>query len=142
MDAPFDCCCNVVCSYDHQQEHQFFERDENNDFDVNTAPMTFRPVVKDAGTTIVRVKDVEQSPGTPREEWRSAIQSQTQSLCEHDVYPAVGEDEIGRAPSHKIIPGKSVFTIERENVKAQRMFEIAGCGNFHDNRHRSCCVLL
>ena len=70
---PFGCCCSVVCSDDHQQEDQFFERDENNDVDVNTAPMTFRPVVIDGGTTIARVQDVEKSPGTPREQWRSAI---------------------------------------------------------------------
>ena len=33
---------------------------------MNTAPMTLRPIVKDGGATIVRVKDVEKSPNAPR----------------------------------------------------------------------------
>ena len=42
-----------------KKKTSFFEGDENNDFDVNTAPMTLRPIVKDGGATVVRVKDVE-----------------------------------------------------------------------------------
>ena len=41
---------------DHQQEDQFFESNENDDsddFDVNTVPITFHRVVKDAGATIL-----------------------------------------------------------------------------------------
>ena len=95
----------------------FFEGDENNDFDVNTAPMTFRPIVKDAGATIVRVKDVEKSPGTPREQWRSAIQSQTRALCEHDVYPAVGFSEVGGDDSRQAIPGRSGGSVRTISVR-------------------------
>ena len=38
-------------------------------------------------------KDVEKSSGASREEWRSAIQSDMQSLREHDVCQEVAEDE-------------------------------------------------
>ena len=49
-----------------------------------------------------------------------------QSLREHDVYQEVAEDERWTVPSHKIIPGKSVFTIKREGTRKVRD---AGCGN-------------
>ena len=90
------------------------ENDEPDDFDVTSVPMTFHPVVKDAGATVVSAKDVEKSSGASREEWRVAIQSEMQSLREHDVYQEVTEDELWTVPSENIIPGKSVFTIKRE----------------------------
>ena len=36
----------------------FYEDDKSDDFDVNKVPMTFHPVVKDAGATLVSAKDV------------------------------------------------------------------------------------
>ena len=79
--------------------------------------MTFRSVVKDAGATVVRVKDNEKSPGTPREEWRSEIQSQTRSLCEHDVYPAVGFSEVGGEDSRQAIPGRGAGSVRTISVR-------------------------
>ena len=52
---------------------------------MNTVPMTFLPVVKDAGSTLLSAKDVDNSCGASREEWRSAVQSEMQSFSEHDV---------------------------------------------------------
>ena len=69
------------------------EGDESDDFDVNTVPMTFHPVVKDAGANTVSAKDVEKSSGALREERRSAIHHEIQSLREHDVYQEVAEEE-------------------------------------------------
>ena len=53
LEVTEDGFCNMMCDDDHQQD-QFFECNENGDFDVNTVPMTFHPVVKDAGATTVR----------------------------------------------------------------------------------------
>ena len=89
LDVPEDGLCNVIRDNDQQQEDQFFECNENDepdDFDVTTVPMTFHPVVRDAGATVVSAKDVEKSSGAFREEWKVAIQSEIQSLREHDVY--------------------------------------------------------
>ena len=55
------------------------------------------------------------------------IQSEMQSLREHDLYQEVAQDERWTVPSDKIIPGKSVFTIKREGTKKVR---IIGCGIF------------
>ena len=60
---------------------------------MSTVPITFHHVVIDAGATVVSAKDVEKSSGAPRKEWRSGIQSDMQSLREHDVYQEVAEDE-------------------------------------------------
>ena len=57
----------------------------NDDFDVNTVPMNFHLVVKDAGATVVSAEDVEKCSGASREEWRSGIQSERQSLGDYDV---------------------------------------------------------
>ena len=120
LDVPEDGFCNVNRDIDQQQEDQFFECNENDepdDFDVTTVPMNFHLVVKDAGATVVSAKDVEKSSGASREEWRVAIQSEMQSLREHDVYQEVTEDERWTVPSENIIPGKSVFTIKHEGTK-------------------------
>ena len=133
LDVPEDGLCNVIRDNDQKQEDEFFESNENDepdDFDVTTVPMTFHPVVKDAGTTVVSAKDVEKSSGAIREEWRVAIQSEMQSLREHDVFQEVTEDERWTVPSENIIPGKSVFTIKREGTKKVR---IVGCGNFQED---------
>ena len=111
----------------------FFEGDENNNFDVNTAPMTFRPVVKDAGTTIVRVKDVEKFPGAPREEWRSAVQSQTQSVN----MMCIQRWEKIKVGEHHHTKSFQERVSSLSYVKAQRMFEIAGCGNSHEDTGRA-----
>ena len=111
LDVPEDGLCHVIRANDQQQEDQFFEcseNDEPDDFDVTTVPMTFHPVVKDAGATGVSAKDVEKSSGASRE-GRVAIESEMQSLREHDVYQEVTEDERWTVPSENIIPGKSVF---------------------------------
>ena len=121
LDVPDDGFCNVICDYDQQQEDQFFEcndNDESDDFDVNTVQLTFHPVVKDAGATMVSAMDVEKSFGELCEEWRLAIQNEMQSLRrEHDVYQEVTEEARWTVPSKSILPGKSVFTIRREGTK-------------------------
>ena len=76
------------------------------------------------------MRDVEKSFGASREERRSAIQSEMQSLREHDVCQEVAEDERWTLPSHKIIPGKSFFTIKREGTK---MVRVVGCGKFQED---------
>ena len=124
---------NVLRDNDQQQQDEFFdynEGDESDDFDVNTVPMTFHPVVKDAGATIVSAKDVEKSSRSLREEWRLAIHHAMQSLKEHDVYQEVAEEERWTVPSENIIPGKNVFSIKREGTKKVR---IVGCGSFQED---------
>ena len=138
LDVLDDGLCNVIRDTDQQQEDQFFECNENDepdDFDVTTVPMTFHPVVKDAGATVASAKDVEKSPGASREEWRVAIQSEMHSHREHDVCQEVTEDERWTVPSENIIPGKSVFTIKREGTKKVR---IVGCGNFQEDTRDYC----
>ena len=96
IDVHEDPISNVLRDNDQQQQDEFFdynEGDESDDFDVNTVPMTFHPVVKDAGATIVSAKDVEKSSRSLREEWRLAIHHAMQSLKEHDVYQEVAEEE-------------------------------------------------
>ena len=79
FDVHEDGICNVLRDSDQQQQDEFFdcnEGDESDDFDV----VTFHPVVKNAGATIVSAKDVEKSSGARREEWRSAIHNGTCGL--------------------------------------------------------------
>ena len=58
------------------------------------------------------------------------IQSEMQSLREHDLYQEVAQEERWTVLLDKIIPGKSVFTIKREGTKKVR---IVGCGNFQED---------
>ena len=134
LDVHEDPISNVLRDNDQQQQDEFFdynEGDESDDFDVNTVPMTFHPVVKDAGATIVSAKDVEKSSRALREEWRLAIHHAMQSLKEHDVYQEVAEEERWTVPSENIIPGKNVFSIKREGTKKVR---IVGCGSFQEDK--------
>ena len=78
----------------------------------------------------MRAKKVVKSSGASREEWRSAIQYEMQSLREQNVYQEVVEDERWTVPLDKIIPGKSDFTIKRESTKKVR---VVGCGIFQED---------
>ena len=62
---------NVICADDHNKRTSFFCVVRMMNLDVNTVPMTFLPVVKDAVSTLLSAKDVDNSCGASREEWRS-----------------------------------------------------------------------
>ena len=61
--------------------------------------------------------------GALREEWRSAIHNEMQSLREHDVYQEVAEEERRTVPFESIVPGITVFSIKREGTKKVRIAE-------------------
>ena len=62
----------MICGEDNQQVDQLFECDENDDFDGNTAPMTFHPVVKDAGV-LCGLRAVARLWGVPRDAVLAAL---------------------------------------------------------------------
>ena len=65
----------VISDHDHQQEEQFF-RIEDYDVDVNTLPLSFHPVVKDAGNGNVSAGDVVRSSKVHLEQngdWQSKV---------------------------------------------------------------------
>ena len=110
LNVPEDGLCNVMC-----------DRKTS-----SLSAMTFHPVVKDAGATIVSVKPVQTSSGASRDEWRSAIQNEMQSPREHDVYQEVAEEERWTTPSDKFIPR----AFSPSSVEAQRRFGLSVAENF------------
>ena len=116
----------VISNHDHQQEEQFFRRSEHDDVDVNTLPLSFHPVVKDAGDSNVSPGDVVRSSKVHRE-WNGDQQSKVRCSSSFDM-TCVKSCQQCEAQSQKYCRQGGVHYETRGNKKVR----IVGCGHFFE----------
>ena len=97
---------------------------ENEDLKPEEIPEQF----KEVGAIVVAIKDIKNSIGKQRENWRIALLNELQSLYEKDAVHAVTHVPRGA----KILPMKGVGTLKPVKNSYLKLEKFRGCvcGNF------------
>ena len=76
------------------------EEESNTELDL----ITHQPVNKDSSAIPVDLKDVKNSIGTDREEWKLSLHSELQSLYDHGAIEDIQRDHLPKIPARDILP--------------------------------------
>ena len=100
--------------------------------DDDEAPLELKQVIKQSGLQLVTTKQILNSVGQEREEWRTALAYEMGKMTEKNILQKLSKSELVRVTKRGVMPMMIVAGIkpaDSNNYRLKRT-RLVACGNF------------